>query len=320
MMSYYWPQRSIYLQPWPGPHKLLWRGAFHGRTMGALSATSSRAGFREKYAPFLPSVFHVSYPYCFRCPYEKREDTCSLQCLAEVENLFQTIIPPGDIASIIFEPLQGEGGYIVPPVKYVHSLRELASKYNILLIFDEIQTGFGRTGTMFAAEYFNVTPDIMCLGKAMAGGFPLSAVISTKNIMGDWTPGAHGSTFGANPVSCAVALSVLEVMKEDNILDNCREMGTYFKSELIKLKKEFPVIGDVRGLGLMLAVELVDDKGRPDSNATNKITSYCLEHKLLFFNCGVYKNCIRFITPLNIDISIIEEGLQIFRNALKSLG
>ncbi|WP_104373789.1 aspartate aminotransferase family protein [Desulfocucumis palustris] len=301
------------------PGIIAFRGAFHGRTMGALSVTSSRAGFRENYAPFLPSVFHAPYPYCFRCPYEKSEDNCSLQCLAEIERLFETIIPPGDIASIIFEPVQGEGGYIVPPVKYVQSLRELAGRHKIPLIFDEIQTGFGRTGKMFAAEHFNVTPDIMCLGKAMAGGFPLSAVIGTRDIMGDWTPGAHGTTFGANPVSCAVALSALEVMEEDNVLDNCRKMGSYFKSELMALKKEFPVIGDVRGLGLMLAVELVDDKGKPDKSATEKITGYCLEQKLLFFNCGVYKNCIRFITPLNIDSSVIDEGLKIFRDALKNV-
>lgn len=301
------------------PGIIAFRGAFHGRTMGALSVTSSRASFREKYAPFLPSVFHVPYPYCFRCPYEKQEHNCSLQCLTEIEKLFETVIPPSDIAAIIFEPIQGEGGYIVPPVKYVQSLRELAVRHKVLLIFDEIQTGFGRTGKMFASEHFNVTPDIMCLGKAMAGGFPLSAVIGTKDIMEDWAPGSHGTTFGANPVSCAVALAALEVMEEDNVLDNCRKMGSYFKSELMTLKKEFPVIGDVRGLGLMLAVELVDDQGRPDRTATDKITKYCLDHKLLFFNCGVYKNCIRFITPLNIDRSVIDEGMKIFKNALKSL-
>lgn len=302
------------------PGIIAFQGAFHGRTMGALSVTSSRAVFREKYAPFLPSVFHVPYPYCFRCPYDKSEDNCSLQCLGEIKKLFETVIPPSDIASIIFEPVQGEGGYIVPPLKYVQGLRELAHRHKILLIFDEIQTGFGRTGNMFASEHFNVTPDLMCLGKAMAGGFPLSAVIGVRDIMGDWAPGSHGTTFGANPVSCAMAIAVLEVMEEDNVLDNCRKMGNYFKSQLLELKKEYPVIGDVRGLGLMLAVELVDDKGNPDKTATEKITAYCLEHKLLFFNCGVYRNCIRFITPLNIDRPVIDEGLEIFRNALKNIG
>lgn len=217
----------------------------------------------------------------------------------------------------IFEPVLGEGGYIVPPVKYVQKLREICKKEGLLLIFDEVQTRFGRTGKMFACEHYGVIPDIMCLGKAIAGGLPLSAVVSTKEIMGDWAPGAHGGTFGANPVSCAAALAVLEVFEEERVLDNCREMGKYFHSQLVMLKDLFPVIGDVRGLGLMLAVELVDDNGAPNPAITDKITKYCLEHKLLFFNCGIYKNCIRFITPLNIDRSVIDEGIAIFGEALE---
>jgi len=298
---------------------IAFRGAFHGRTMGALSVTSSRASFRDRYAPFLPTVVNVPYPYCYRCPYEQKAETCSLPCLEEIKKTFEYISPPTDIAAVIFEPVQGEGGYIVPPVNYVKGLREICTNNNILLIFDEIQTGFGRTGKVFAAEHYDVIPDIMCIGKAMAAGLPLSAVASTSEIMGDWAPGSHGTTFGANPVSCAAAVAMLNVFEEEKVLDNCNQVGGYFKNRLLELKQQFPVIGDVRGLGLMLAVELVDEKGAPDAETTNKITAYCLKHKLLFFNCGVYKNCIRFIVPLNVDKSFVDEGLKVFQEALANI-
>ncbi|SFH26864.1 4-aminobutyrate aminotransferase apoenzyme [Desulfotomaculum arcticum] len=301
------------------PGYIAFRGGFHGRSMGALSVTSSRAGFRDRYAPFLPTIVHVPYPYCYRCPYGQKTDACSLECLAEIKRVFNSVISPSDVAAMIFEPVQGEGGYIVPPAKYVHGLRALCSDHNIYLIFDEVQTGFGRTGKMFAAEHFGVIPDIVCLGKAIASGMPLSAVASREAIIGDWAPGAHGSTFGANPVSCAAAVAMLEVFEEENVLQNCNTVGEYFKAQLLALQEQFPVIGDVRGLGLMLAVELVDSSGSPNPAATNKVTNYCLEHKLLFYNCGVYKNCIRFITPLNISKSVVDEGLAIFKAALKSV-
>ena len=301
------------------PGYIAFRGGFHGRSMGALSLTSSRASFRDRYAPFLPTVAHVPYPYCYRCPYNQQTETCSLECLAEIDRAFNSVIPPSDVAAMIFEPVQGEGGYIVPPVKYVQGLRDLCSEHDIYLVFDEVQTGFGRTGKMFAAEHFGVLPDIMCLGKAIASGMPLSAVVSTEEIIGDWAPGAHGSTFGANPVSCAAAVAMLEVFEEEKVLQNCNTVGDYFKAQLLALKEQFPVIGDVRGLGLMLAVELIDNNGSPNPAATNKITSYCLEHKLLFYNCGVHKNCIRFITPLNISKAVVDEGLTIFKAALASI-
>ncbi|MEW6661104.1 MAG: aspartate aminotransferase family protein [Bacillota bacterium] len=302
------------------PCFIAFQGAFHGRTLGATSVTTSSVGFRARYAPFLPTVYHVSYPYCFRCHYGNKPDTCGLECLEEINRLFKYQTTPEDVAAVIFEPVQGEGGYIVPPVRYMTELAGLCQEKGILLIFDEIQTGFGRTGKMFAAEHFNIVPDIMCLAKGIASGFPLSAVAASKDLMGDWAPGSHGTTFGANPVSCAAALAVLEVFREENILNKCNEMGGYFKSALQGLQDKYPVIGDVRGLGLMLAVEFVDTKGNPDGEACKKATAYCAEHGLLFFNCGTYKNCIRFITPLNVAQSVIDEGLAIFADALKSLG
>jgi 4-aminobutyrate aminotransferase len=295
------------------------RGSFHGRTYGALSMTSSTVGFRVGYEPLLPAVYHASYPYCYRCPYKQQEETCSLECLGEIETMFKHTVHPSSVALVLFEPVQGEGGYIVPPQKYVKALAELCKDNDILLAFDEIQTGFGRTGHMFAANHFGITPDIMSLGKAIAGGMPLSAVASRKELMGDWPPGAHGGTFGANPVSCAAALASLEVYEEEDILGNCVTVGAYFKEKLLELQGRFPCIGDVRGLGLMLAVEIVNSKGEPDAEATSAINKYCQENGLLFFTCGSYKNCVRFITPLNIPTSVVDEGLTIFESALQEV-
>ncbi len=301
------------------PAYIAFRGSFHGRTYGALSMTSSTIGFRNGYEPLLPSVYHVPYPYCFRCPYKQQEESCSLECLAEMESMFKHTVHPSSVALVLFEPVQGEGGYIVPPKKYVNALASLCKEKGILLAFDEIQTGFGRTGHMFAAEHFGITPDIMSLGKAIGGGLPLSAVVSSQEIMGDWPAGSHGGTFGANPVSCAAALASMEVFEEECIIDNCRTMGSYFKDKLLELKDRFPLIGDVRGLGLMLAVEMVDSQGRPNAEATSAINRLCYENKLLFFTCGSYKNCIRFITPLNVTKSVIDEGLDILERCLEKV-
>jgi len=296
---------------------IAFQGSFHGRTMGALSVTASSAGYRARYAPLLPTVYHLPYPYCYRCRYGTKPNRCSLPCLEELNWLFACLTPPEDVAAVLIEPVQGEGGYIVPPKAYLQKLAEICREKKILLIFDEIQTGFGRTGKMFAAEHFGIVPDIMCLAKGIASGFPLAAVAASKDLMGDWPAGSHGTTFGANPVSCAAALAVLEVFKEEKILEKCNENGTFFKVSLEELARRYPVIGDVRGLGMMLAVEIVDGEGRPDAATTDKILKFCLENKMVFFKCGIYKNCIRFIAPLNAPRDFLEEGLSIFEKALQ---
>ncbi len=294
-----------------------YQGAFHGRTMGALSMTTNTVGSRARYEPLLQSIYHVSYPYCYRCPYKQEVDNCSLECFEEFNRLFTYVVPPEEVALILLEPAQGEGGYIVPPEKYVKALAALCKEKGILLCADEIQTGLGRTGKMFAVEHFGITPDILLLGKALGGGLPLSVVASRKDIMEGWAPGAHGTTFGANPVACAASLAYLEVLAEENIIDNCRKMGLYFKEKLSEMKNSLPVIGDVRGIGLFLAIELVDSKGAPNSDITQKIVHNCHESGLLLFSCGSYKNCIRFIAPLNITKELIDEALTIVENAIK---
>ena len=302
------------------PGIIAFRGSFHGRTLGAASITGSNSKYRKNYEPLLPAVYFTPYPICYRCPYNTSEDKCSMDCLEELQRTFDYLIPPENVAAVIMEPVMGEGGYVVPPEKYVKAIRELCTKHGILLIFDEIQSGYGRTGKMFASEHFNVVPDVMTLGKAIAGGLPMSAIVSTKEIMDTWKPGMHGTTFGGHPVCAAAGLAVLKAFEDEHILENCNNQGNYLKERLLELQKKYPVMGDVRGLGLMMAVEFInpDDKS-PSANALNKVKEYCFNHGMLTLSCGVHGNGFRFATPLNITKEELDKGLTIFENALIAL-
>ncbi len=296
------------------------RGSFHGRSLGAASITGSNSKYRKNIEPLLPSVYFVPYPNCFRCPYNTTCETCSLECLRELQWTFDYLIAPENVAAVIMEPLMGEGGYVVPPKKYVEKLSELLKKHGILLIFDEIQSGFGRTGKMFASEHFGIVPDIMTMGKAIAGGLPMSCIASRKEIMDKWEPGMHGTTFGGHPVCTAVALKILELFEKENILDNVNTQGSYLKGRLFELKEKYPVIGDVRGLGLMVAAEFVNpEDNSPNADAFNKVKEFCLKKNMLILGCGVYGNGFRFATPLNISREDLDKGLAIFEEALASL-
>lgn len=296
------------------PAIIAFKGAFHGRTLGATSLTASSTRYRQHYDPLLAGVYHVNYPYPFRSPYK---ETGARPYLAEIEHLFTHMVSPADVAAVIIEPVLGEGGYIVPPEGYLQGLRELTRRHGILLIFDEVQTGFGRTGKMFAAEHFGVVPDIMTVGKALAGGFPLSAIIARREIMAQWPPGAHGSTFGGHPVSCAAALATLRVMERDRVVEKAAETGAYLKSRLEAIQRRHPIIGEVRGLGLMIGVEFVRPDGSPYPEAVSRIVELALSEKLLFYSAGVYKNVIRFMTPLTIRREDLDRGLAIFERCLE---
>lgn len=296
------------------------RGSFHGRSLGATSITASNSKYRKHQEPLLPSVYFTPYPNCFRCPYNTTEETCSMECMQELQRIFDYLICPEDVAAIFMEPLMGEGGYVVPPAKYVLALRELCTKHGILLVFDEIQSGLGRTGKMFASEHFGVVPDIMTVGKALAGGLPMSGIVSTPEIMSKWLPGMHGTTFGGHPVCAAAALAVLAEIEEKKLMDNVNEQGNFLKDKLLQLKDKYPVMGDVRGLGLMIAVEFVNpEDNTPSADNLNKVKSYCLENKMLTLSCGVHGNGFRFATPLNISREDLEKGLAIFENAVASI-
>ena len=297
------------------PGIIAFRGAFHGRTTGATALTASSVRYRQHYEPLLPGVYHVNYPYPFRTPYKVPG---AQPYLDEIRNLFAQMVSPQDVAVVIVEPVLGEGGYIEPPEGFLRGLRSLTQEHGILLIFDEVQSGFGRTGKMFAAEHSGVVPDILVMAKAIANGFPLSAIIARKELMDKWPPGSHGSTFGGNPVSCAAALATLRVIRRDRLVEQAAETGAYMRERLEELKAKHPIIGDVRGRGLMLGVEFVYPDGSPNGEAVHDLADLCFEDKLLFYSAGIYKQVVRFIVPLNISRADLDKGLDIFaRNVAK---
>ncbi len=290
-------------------------GAFHGRTMGALSLTASKAVQEKGFAPLVPGVTHVPYGYCYRCPYNLTPDSCDTFCVKWIEeDLFKRVIPPEEVAAIFVEPIQGEGGYIIPPVDFHRKLRALCDRYGILYVADEVQTGMGRTGKMFALEHFGIEPDIITLAKGIASGMPLGAMVSKSTVM-NWIPGSHASTFGGNPVSCAAALKTIELLK-GGLVENARVMGAYLKSRLETLQERFELIGDVRGLGLMVGVELVRDRERKTKAIEERSTiiQKCFERGLLLLGCG--ENTIRMIPPLVVTRDEIDRALSIFEEVL----
>ena len=273
-------------------------GGFHGRTMGALALTGSKVTQRRGFHPSLP-VQHIPYAYCYRCAYGKEPATCHVECVKVLEEqLFKTILPAEEVAGIVVEPIQGEGGYLVPPAKFHEELRAVADKHGILLIHDEVQSGMGRTGRMFASEHFGVTPDIMTLAKGIASGMPLSAMVARAEVM-NWPPGAHASTFGGNPVSIAAALTTIELLEEE-LVENAARMGGYLLDRMNSWPRRFRRVGDVRGRGLMIGFELVLDQQTKERAPAlrDRLEALAFERGLLILGCG--QNSIRLCPPLVI--------------------
>ncbi len=301
------------------PSIIAFKGSFHGRTVGATAITASNSKYRKYYEPHMGGVYFATYPCADLCPKGFDEDQRADYCLNEIDSLFRYVVAPDTVAAIMMEPVQGEGGYVVPPLKFVKGVRELCDKHGIMLIFDEIQAGFGRTGKMFASENFDVVPDIMTLGKAIAGGLPMSAVVSTPEIMEEWHAGMHGTTFGGNPVAAAAANAVLDEYEDGSLIANCNEMGAYLMEKLFEIKAKYSCISDVRGIGLMVAIEFSHEDGSPAPDLWTKVKKSCQEQKMLTLNCGVHGNGMRFATPLNVTKKELDEGLAILENALKQL-
>jgi 4-aminobutyrate aminotransferase len=291
-------------------------GAFHGRTMGSLALTGSRSGQRKNFFPVMPGVHHVPYADCYRCPYGKTVDSCAVECAQAIEDpLFRTVLPPEEVAAIVVEPVQGEGGYLVPPKKFLTELRRIADRYGILLIFDEVQCGMGRTGKMFASEHFDVIPDIVALAKGIASGLPLSATIAHADIM-DWPPGAHASTFGGNPVAVEASLATLELL-EQGLIDNAATVGAHMKARLGEFPQRFPHVGDVRGLGLMIGIELVKDQSTKERapELRDRIVRMCFERGLLVLGAG--PNTVRISPPLVLTIEQADFAVDILAACLR---
>jgi 4-aminobutyrate aminotransferase len=300
------------------PGIIAFEGGFHGRTMGAASVTSAKSKYRKHYEPFLPSVYFSKYAYPYRCPLGNSDDVVSKWALDDLQKVFDRYIQPNEVGAIIIEPIQGEGGYIVPPKDFLHSIRKICDQHGIMLIFDEVQSGFGRTGQMFASQAFEVVPDIMAVAKGIANGFPLSATIAKKELMQQWLPGSHGTTFGGNPIACAAAVATLEVIKEENLLENTREMGLRLKEGLINLKSRFDFIGDVRGIGLMVAMEIVKPGTKdPDGTLAMKILQKALDRDVLVYMAGLYGQVVRFMPPLNVTLNQINQCLEVIGESLK---
>ena len=303
------------------PRYIAFYSAFHGRTFGAMSLTASKAIQRKGFAPLVPGVSHAFYPNPYRNPFPGEDPGKAALNYIE-KHLFKTTTPPEEVAAIIIEPIQGEGGYIVPPDNFLPGLRELADKYGILLVFDEVQSGFGRTGKMFAAEHWGVEPDIMCMAKGIASGMPLGAIVAKADVM-TWPPGAHASTFGGNPVSCAAALATLDLL-EGGFVEMSARSGAYLKSRLREIAERNPVMGDVRGKGLMVGVEFVKDPEtkEPWPELRNLIVQKAFKRGLLILGCGY--NGLRYIPALNIPQDILDEGVNLYEaalaDALKEIG
>ncbi|HTP33187.1 MAG TPA: acetyl ornithine aminotransferase family protein [Candidatus Acidoferrales bacterium] len=274
-------------------------GSFHGRTMGALSLTSRKAVQRAGFGPLVPGVVHAPYPYCYRCPYGQEPETCAVECVKHIEDtLLKTIAPAEEIAAIVVEPVQGEGGYVVPPKKFFDELTRVANAHGILLVLDEVQSGMGRTGRMFAAEHFDLVPDILAVAKGIASGMPLGATVARADLM-TWPPGAHASTFGGNPVCCAAALTTIALLERE-LIDNAARMGAHMKERLLEWPVRFPVVGDVRGLGLMLGVELVRDRFTKERAPLlrDRVLDLAFQRGLLVLGAG--DSTIRLCPPLVI--------------------
>lgn len=299
------------------PGVISFKNSFHGRTIGCVSVTGSSSAYRKYYEPLLPSVYWADYANCYRCPFGREKGKCAMECLSQFDTIFGKLIDPECVAAVIVEPVQGEGGYIVPEKAFLEGLRKICDKHGIMLIFDEVQTGIGRTGELYAYQTFGVKPDILTSAKALGGGIPLSAVIAKKEIMDKWPAGAHGGTFGGNPLACAAALETLRIIDEDGLLDNCKKMGSYFKTRLMELKDKYPnVIGDVRGVGLMIAMEIVDEDGKPDAKMTAEIKEKALDRDVLLLTCGSDHNVVRFIAPLIITENEIDIVIDVIDDIL----
>ncbi len=299
---------------------IAFQGAFHGRTVGTMSLTSSKVIYRSHYAPLMSGVHVAPYPYAYR--YGMDPEDCEEFCLDELDYMLATQTAPDETAAILIEPILGEGGYVVPPEGFLRGLRQICDQNGILLIADEVQSGFGRTGKWFGHEHYGITPDIMVMAKAIASGFPLSAIAARKEIMDRWPPGTHGGTFGGNAVACAAGVATIKAMKEERMVENAARLGPVLLGGLRDLQEDYPIIGDVRGIGLMAAAEFTAPSGdwRESRNLAKSVQKHCLEDgKLILLTCGPHDNVIRWIPPLITDQAQIQEALGLFGNALKQV-
>jgi 4-aminobutyrate aminotransferase len=295
---------------------IVFQGSFHGRTVGTMSLTTSKTVYRVGYQPLMPGVFVAPFPYAYRYGWSMEQTTEF--CLKEIRHLLATQTAPRETAAILIESVLGEGGYVPPTTVFMQGLREICDEHGILLISDEVQSGFGRTGMWFGFQHFSFTPDIMVMAKGLASGLPLSGIAARRELMDKWEPGTHGGTYGGNALACAAAAATIKAMKDENMIQNAAVMGEALIDGLEELQSRHQSIGDVRGLGLMIGVEFKGDHdGKTVASAVQKA---CLDNNLLLLTCGAYGNVIRWIPPLNVTEAQIDGALQTFAGALEKVG
>ena len=313
---------------------LTFRGGYHGRTAQTMAMTTAKNVYRGHFEPLPGSVYSTAFPSCYRAPVEARDPAvagapgacagCSCRWEEEWELTLHTLVSAEDVAAVIVEPILGEGGYVVPPAGFLPRLRELTRELGILLIADEVQTGYGRTGKMFAVQHQNVEPDILVMAKGIASGLPLSGIIARKELLDTWEPGTHGGTYGGNVVACAAALATLDVIEEEGLLANAAARGTQMLDGLKKIAAGRAGIGDVRGLGLMIALEFVEsgagDGRTPDAAAVKRVIAEANKRKLLLLSAGSYAQVIRIIPPLVTTAAEIDLALKIMEESLDAAG
>lgn len=303
------------------PAIIAFEDAFHGRTYMAMAATSKTHPYKAGFEPFPGEVYRIPYAYCFRCSYSLKYPECNVHCARHIEDTFKRVVAAESIAAVIVEPILGEGGFVTPPAEFYPTLSEICRKHGILLIADEVQTGFARTGATFASERLGLEPDLIAMAKSLSGGLPLGAVTGRTEIMDAPGAGQLGGTFGGNPVACEAALAVLDLIEKENLNARANHLGEIFRRRAMKWQQQWDLIGEVRGLGAMQALELVRSRAtrEPADTETKEISQYCYEHGLITITAGTYGNVIRLLMPIVITDAQMDEALDVLQAALASV-
>jgi 4-aminobutyrate aminotransferase/(S)-3-amino-2-methylpropionate transaminase len=296
-------------------------GAFHGRTLLGMTLTSKVKPYKHGFGPFAPEVYRMPSAYCYRCPFGLKKETCGTACADHLEEFFTGNVAADQVAAVIAEPIQGEGGFITPPPDYFAKLQAICKKHGIVLIVDEVQTGMGRTGKVFAIDHWGIAPDLVTTAKSLAGGLPLAAVTGRAELMNEPHVGGLGGTFAGNPIACRAALAVLEILLKDGLLERAVALGEKVRAKMDALQRKHELVGDVRGKGPMLAMELVRDREKktPAADETKRLVKLCYEKGLVLVSCGSHGNVVRTLMPLVITDEQLDRGFQILDSALQEI-
>ena len=304
------------------PAIICFEHAFHGRTLLAMSVTSKTHPYKAGFGPFAPEIYRIPYPYCYRCPQSSDPSKCTLHSAQQLEDAFKCLVAVESVAAVLVEPILGEGGFVVPPPEFFEALVSICRKHNILLIADEVQTGYGRTGTLFVSEQFGLQPDLLIAGKSIAAGLPLASVTGRADVMEAPIVGGLGGTYGGNPVACEAALAVLSEIEKGALLDRAKKTGYLIERRFVSMKERHSIVGDIRGMGAMRAIELVKDREtrEPAKEETESIIRDCYQNGVILISAGTYGNVIRLLLPLVVTDEQLEEGLDVIETAIAKVG